>query len=211
MFITSTTLIIPTRNRPEFLNSLLKRFLDTSIKFFEIIVVDSSNGKIKYVVASICKKFSARYFHTFPSTSHQRNFGMIKKNKDTRYVMFLDDDVIFYKNSIREMNKLISKNINQDQVAAFGFNQIQVENINFLEKLKSEKNYNKIGTYWERNHQNEIDIVAINELEKILLFVEVKRNPDKINTNILIDKSQYLVTQFKDYKVLYKGFSMLDM
>jgi len=81
----------------------------------------------------------------------------------------------------------------------------------FLEKLKSEKKYNKIGTYWERNHQNEIDIVAINELEKILLFIEVKRNPDKINTNILIDKSQYLASQFKDYKVLYKGFSMLDM
>ena len=139
MFITSTTLIIPTRNRHEFLNSLFKRFLDTSIKFFEIIVVDSSDSKIKYMVASICKKFSARYFHTFPSTSHQRNFGMSKKNKDTRYVMFLDDDVIFYKNSIREMNKLISKNINQDQVAAFGFNQIQVENINLLEKLKKSK------------------------------------------------------------------------
>jgi glycosyltransferase involved in cell wall biosynthesis len=96
MFITSTTLIIPTRNRHEFLNRLLKRFLDTSIKFFEIIVVDSSDSKIKYMVASICKKFSVRYFHTFPSTSHQRNLGMIKKNKDTRYVMFLDDDVIFY-------------------------------------------------------------------------------------------------------------------
>ena len=116
MFITSTTLIIPTRNRPEFLNSLLNRFLDSSIKFFEIIVVDSSDSKIKFMVANICKKFSARYFHTLPSTSHQRNFGMIKKNKDTKYVMFLDDDVIFYKNTIQEMNKLISKNINKDQI-----------------------------------------------------------------------------------------------
>ena len=139
MFTTSTTLIIPTRNRPEFLESSLERFLNNSIKFFEIIVVDSSDKKIKNLVKHICIKFSANYFHTFPSTSYQRNFGMIKKNKDTKYTMFLDDDVIFYKNSIREMDKLISKYSNQDQVAAFGFNQMQFENINFLEKLKKSK------------------------------------------------------------------------
>lgn len=139
MFTTSTTLIIPTRNRPEYLKSLLERFFNNSIKFFEIIVVDSSDKKIKYLVKNICKKYSANYFHTHPSTSHQRNLGMIKKNKDTKYTMFLDDDVIFYKNSIQEMNKLISKYYNQDQIASFGFNQIQAENINFLEKLKKSR------------------------------------------------------------------------
>lgn len=81
----------------------------------------------------------------------------------------------------------------------------------FVEKLKSEKKYNSIGTYWERNNQNEIDIVAINELEKKLLFGEVKRNPDKINIAILIEKSQNLASQFKGYEIQYKGFSMNDM
>lgn len=81
----------------------------------------------------------------------------------------------------------------------------------FVEKLKSEKKYNSIGTYWERNNQNEIDIVAINELEKKVLFGEVKRNPDKINIAILIEKAQNLASQFNGYQIQYKGFSMEDM
>jgi glycosyltransferase involved in cell wall biosynthesis len=139
MFTNSTSLIIPTRNRPELLNNLLKNFLNSSIKFFEIIVVDSSDNETKYQVENICRKFSAYYFHTLPSTSHQRNFGMKKKSINTKYIMFLDDDVIFFKDSIHEMNKLIFKNINHDEIAAFGFNQIQSQNINFLEKLKISK------------------------------------------------------------------------
>lgn len=81
----------------------------------------------------------------------------------------------------------------------------------FVEKLKSEKKYNSIGTYWERNNHNEIDIVAINELEKKLLFGEVKRNPEKINITILIEKSQNLASQFNGYQIQYIGFSMKDM
>lgn len=81
----------------------------------------------------------------------------------------------------------------------------------FIEKLKLEKKYNSIGTYWERNNQNEIDIIAVNDLEKKVLFVEVKRNSEKINTPVLIAKAQHLVSQFKGYQIEYKGFSMLDM
>lgn len=29
-----------------------------------------------------------------------------------------------------------------------------------------EKKYNTIGTYWERGNENEIDIVAVNDIEK---------------------------------------------
>ena len=81
----------------------------------------------------------------------------------------------------------------------------------FVEKLKSEKKYNAIGTYWERNNQNEIDIVAVNELEKKVLFGEVKRNSDKINLVILTAKAQNLVAQFQGYQITYSGFSMDDM
>jgi Holliday junction resolvase-like predicted endonuclease len=47
--------------------------------------------------------------------------------------------------------------------------------------LKAEKKYNIIGSYWDGKNQNEIDIVAINELEKIVLFADVKRNKNNIN------------------------------
>lgn len=81
----------------------------------------------------------------------------------------------------------------------------------FIEKLMATKQYSTIGTYWERNNQNEIDIVAINDLEKKVLFAEVKRNPDKINLNNLIEKSQNLVPHFKEYQIEYQGFSIQNM
>ena len=49
----------------------------------------------------------------------------------------------------------------------------------FVEQLKEQQLYTKIGSYWERNNQNEIDIVAIDEIEKKLLICEVKLNEKK--------------------------------
>jgi AAA+ ATPase superfamily predicted ATPase len=81
----------------------------------------------------------------------------------------------------------------------------------FLEKLKAEKRYNLIGTYWERNNQNEIDIVAVNDFEKTVLFAEVKRNKNKIDIEKLKEKSAGLHQQFKDYKLVYKAYSLDDL
>jgi AAA+ ATPase superfamily predicted ATPase len=81
----------------------------------------------------------------------------------------------------------------------------------FIDKLKSEKKYNLIGTYWEKQNQNEIDIVAINDTQNKVLFAEVKRNPKKISIEKLKEKSENLVEQYKDYKVAYKGYSLNDM
>lgn len=81
----------------------------------------------------------------------------------------------------------------------------------FVEKLKSEKTYNLIGNYWEKNNQNEIDIVAVNDIEKTVLFVEVKRNPEKIAMEILKSKSEKLAQQFNNYKIEYIGYSLNDI
>lgn len=81
----------------------------------------------------------------------------------------------------------------------------------FVDKLKSEKKYNLIGTYWERNNQNEIDIVAVNDAEKKVLFAEVKRNVMKISREVLKEKSVNLVQKFNGYKVEYIGYSLNDM
>src|SRR5690606_12524110 len=60
----------------------------------------------------------------------------------------------------------------------------------FREKLIKEKKYTEIGAYWEKGNENEIDIVAINEQDKSVLFVEVKRQAKNIKLEILKQKSE---------------------
>ena len=81
----------------------------------------------------------------------------------------------------------------------------------FTEKMIAEENLSTIGTYWEKSNHNEIDIVAVNDYEKRLIVVEVKRQADKINKKELEQKANRLVNELKDYQVEYRGVSMLDM
>lgn len=63
----------------------------------------------------------------------------------------------------------------------------------------------------KRLNKNEIDIVAINDVEKSLLIAEAKRQPQNINMNKLKQKAEKLVTRFADYKIKYKGYSLQDL
>jgi len=81
----------------------------------------------------------------------------------------------------------------------------------FTEKMIAEENISAIGTYWEKSNHNEIDIVAVNDYEKRLIVVEVKRQADKINRKELEQKANRLVNELKNYRVEYRGVSMLDM
>lgn len=73
------------------------------------------------------------------------------------------------------------------------------------------KKYSQLGTYWEKSNQNEIDIVALNELEKKVLIAEVKLNIKKINLDVLEEKSKKLEKNFKKYEIQYIGYSLENM
>jgi AAA+ ATPase superfamily predicted ATPase len=81
----------------------------------------------------------------------------------------------------------------------------------FIEKLKREKKYNLIGTYWEKNNENEIDIVAVNDIEKKVLFCEVKRKANNIDLGKLKAKSAKLLPNFQGYQGYYQGYSLEDI
>lgn len=81
----------------------------------------------------------------------------------------------------------------------------------FVEKMIISQQYSILGAYWEKSNQNEIDIVAINEMEKKAVFVEVKRKTENINLDILKEKSTKLVQSLTGYEFNYKGFSIDDM
>ena len=72
----------------------------------------------------------------------------------------------------------------------------------------------RIGSWWNRKGHNEIDIVAENELNKNLIIGEVKRNIRNYDERELKEKGRFFfnsVENFRDYNIIYKGFSMEDM
>ena len=81
----------------------------------------------------------------------------------------------------------------------------------FIELIKEKGLYTTIGNYWERGNRNEIDIVAIDEIDKRLLICEVKLSPKRLNRDILVQKSINLVQKFKGYQVTYKLLSLDDI
>lgn len=78
-------------------------------------------------------------------------------------------------------------------------------------QLAETGNYNLIGSYWEAGNQNEIDIVALNELDKTALIAEVKRNADNIRLSQLKTKAQKLTQKLAGYEVSYRGFALEDL
>lgn len=137
MFTKNCSLIIPTFNRPVFLNRTLKQLKLFNINFQEILVVDSSNIINRKIVENICIIYSAKYFHTKPSVAFQRNYGLKFKNKGNKYVMFLDDDIVFLKKSFFHMNKMLLSFKRDKYFCGFGFNLINKNyHSNFFEKIK---------------------------------------------------------------------------
>jgi AAA+ ATPase superfamily predicted ATPase len=68
--------------------------------------------------------------------------------------------------------------------------------------------YNQIGSYWERNNENEIDLVAINDLKKEITLAEVKLNKSRINMAALEKKAGNLLQDYQGYKPVWLGLSL---
>ena len=74
--------------------------------------------------------------------------------------------------------------------------------------------YTRIGNWRDRKGENEIDIVAENEIENKAVFFEVKRKPENIDMERLRWKAETFLRatgKFAGYSIEYKGLSMEDM
>ena len=70
--------------------------------------------------------------------------------------------------------------------------------------------FNRIGSYWDNKGENEIDLIAINDLEKALLVVEVKRQIKRFNQQALASKTQHLLQKLNcsGYQVAERCFAL---
>jgi AAA+ ATPase superfamily predicted ATPase len=81
----------------------------------------------------------------------------------------------------------------------------------FRTLLIESNQFSEIGNYWNKKREDEIDIIAVNDYEKIINFYEIKRQKKRISLTVLEDKSEEIVKKYKDYTVEYKGVSLEDM
>jgi hypothetical protein len=71
--------------------------------------------------------------------------------------------------------------------------------------------FNRIGTYWERGNQNEIDLVAVNDLRKEVVFADIKLDPSRINLKALKEKASKLSDEYKGYKKEWLGLHIQNI
>jgi glycosyltransferase involved in cell wall biosynthesis len=97
------SVIIPVKERANFLEKLLKSIAEAkscSSVPIEVIVVDSSDKKIRVEIEAICKRFQTHYHHLQKGVSEARNYGI----KISKYsiVLFIDSDCIVDRNIFNE-------------------------------------------------------------------------------------------------------------
>ena len=81
----------------------------------------------------------------------------------------------------------------------------------FRQKWMEEERVTLVGNYWDRKGENEIDMIALNDIDKTAVVAEIKRQPKKYNPAELSRKVASLSTHLAKYSVTQIGLSMDDM
>ena len=74
--------------------------------------------------------------------------------------------------------------------------------------------FTRIGRWWDRKGENEIDMIAEDELSNSVTFYEMKRQAAEISIGILKQRAEVMLQsthEFKNYKLMYQALSMEDM
>ena len=82
----------------------------------------------------------------------------------------------------------------------------------FRQKIGEEERVTLVGNYWDRKGMNEIDLIALNDIDKTAVVAEVTRHADRYNPKLLQEKFDSIRSNFGKYgEVQLKGLSMQDM
>lgn len=80
--------------------------------------------------------------------------------------------------------------------------------------MRESEQYTHIDSWWDRKGENEIDIIAADDLEKKVTFYEVKRQRKEMNKKLLLEKIERFketTGKFAKYNVIADGLCMEDM
>lgn len=201
-------------------NMLIEEFGRDYSRYFEILQLIASGHTTRSELESIMKVELSGYI-----TKLENDYSLISRNmplfqKTNRNIRYQIED-----NFLRVWFRYIYKYSYMLEVGANGKLKALMEKDyttysgRILERyfrsvmIESEE-FTRIASWWDRKGENEIDIIAADELERKVTFYEVKRQAKDINIGILKDKAaQFFNTtgSFHKFSVDYKGLSLEDI
>ena len=106
-----------------------------------------------------------------------------------------------------ERNDLLLEIVNRDYEQ---FSGLVLEQY-FHQKWMEEERVTMVGNYWDRKGLNEIDMIALNDIDKTAVVAEIKRQRKKLNPTELSEKVANLDKKLAKYDVRQIGLTMEDM
>ncbi|MDR2395062.1 MAG: AAA family ATPase [Endomicrobium sp.] len=152
------------------------------------------------------KKFSllSRKKPIFSKPESRNTHWQINDNYLSFYFRFLyPNQYLIEQEQFTLLKEIIMKNYEQ-------YSGQVLENY-FKDKLSQDGKWTNLGSYWDNKGENEIDVVAVNDLNKTAIVAEVKRNSKKINYDLVMAKFTKISTQLKNYKIEFQGLSLENM
>lgn len=201
-------------------NMLIEEFGRDYSRYFEILQLIASGHTTRSELESIMKVELSGYI-----TKLENDYSLISRNmpmfqKNNRNIRYQIED-----NFLRVWFRYIYKYSYMLEVGANGKLKALMEKdyttysgrvleIYFRAVMIESEEFTRIASWWDRKGENEIDIIAADELEQRVTFYEVKRQAKDINIGILKDKAvQFFNTtgSFQKFSVDYKGLSLDDI
>ncbi len=202
-------------------NMLIEEFGRDYGRYFDILKLiaegNNTRSRIENVLHCEVSGYLTRLENDYGLIAKSRPMFQQSTTKNIHYTVS-DNFLCFWFRFIYKYNSIIEANayqklaeiVNRDYAVYSG---IILERY-FREVLLESQSYTQIGSWWNRKGEDEIDIIAIDDLSKSITFYEVKRQKEEISIPILIDKARHFFEatgKCKDYKVEYKGVSIEDM
>lgn len=201
-------------------NMLIEEFGKDYSRYFEILQLIASGYTTRSEIEDIMKVEISGYI-----TKLENDYNLISRNmpmfqKTNRNIHYQIEDnflrvwfrYIYKYGYMLEVgaNKKLKIIMDKDYTTYTG----KVLEKYFTAKLIESELFTNISSWWDRKGENEIDIIAADEIENKVIFYEVKRQAKDVNIGIVKNKAEHFFQttgKFKRYDIEYKGLSMEDM
>jgi hypothetical protein len=186
--------------------------------YYSILQLIASGMTSQSEIDSIIGKNTGRYLDTL-----ETEYSLIKKRRpiwakpNSQGVKYYIEDCflnfwfrfIESNRSIVELGKfdLLEVAIKKDYIQYSGL----VLEKYFRQMYGERERVTEVSHWWDSKGENEIDLIAIEKLDRRATIAEVKRNPKKFDSKILGEKYEHIRKHLKGYKVEFTGLSLDDM